>query len=370
MIKISIIVPLYYGSKYLNKINSMVNNNKYELKKSYSNIEVELIYVNDSPDEHIFESDSMKVYTNKRNLGIHASRICGLHHSTGEYILFLDQDDEIAPNYLLSQIQNIGSADAVVCNGYYCNQRLIYEKNKVPIITRDNVFLPKYRMCSPGQVLIKKNSIPKDWEKMLMTYSGADDFLLWLLMANNNAKFKSNNAILYTHVENGKNASFNFDNMISSLKEMMHYITNCKLFEDDEIVKIRSIVDSSILRLSNYGKLDSKWNSLHIKGKTLGHYFKEKNIHTIAVYGYGIIGNKVIKELQEDNIQVSYVIDKDPRYQNTELTTYSLEDEWPHAELIIITPIFAYEEIKQLLISRKIKNVVSIDEIFDILLQN
>jgi len=60
--------------------------------------------------------DSMKVYTNKRNLGIHASRICGLHHSTGEYILFLDQDDVIEPRYFLSQFQAIGDSDAVICN--------------------------------------------------------------------------------------------------------------------------------------------------------------------------------------------------------------------------------------------------------------
>ena len=370
MTKISIIVPLYYGSKYLNKINSMVYENIYELRKIYPNIEVELIYINDSPDEHIFEPNNLNVYTNKSNLGVHASRICGLHHSKGEYILFLDQDDEIAPNYLLSQLQSIDSADAVVCNGYYRNHKLIYEKNKVPIVTRNNVFMLKYRICSPGQVLIKKSSIPKEWKKMILTYSGADDFLLWLLMAVTGAKFRANNTILYTHIENGANASFNWTNMINSLKEMMCHIRNCTLFNDNDINKIEHIVNSTILKSSKYAELESKWNSLHIKGKTLGHYFKRKNIHTIAVYGYGIIGDKVIKELQEDNIQVAYVIDKDPKYQNTKLTTYSLEDDWPHVELIIVTPIFAYEEIKQLLLSRNIKNIVSVDEIFDMLLQN
>lgn len=35
---------------------------------------------------------------------------------------------------------------------------------------------------SPGQCLIRKAVIPRDWCKRRLTVNGCDDFLLWLLM--------------------------------------------------------------------------------------------------------------------------------------------------------------------------------------------
>ena len=83
------------------------------IEKNHQNIKgtalLEFILVNDSPEEEIeletFKEYSFeyKVVVNERNMGIQKARINGLENSTGEYILFLDQDDEILPNYIFSQ---------------------------------------------------------------------------------------------------------------------------------------------------------------------------------------------------------------------------------------------------------------------------
>ena len=91
---ISVIVPLYHGKKYISDILEMMDNN---LREENSNFEIELIFVNDCPDELITEND-IQIYDrikpillfNDKNCGIHYSRVKGLNKAHGEYILFFD----------------------------------------------------------------------------------------------------------------------------------------------------------------------------------------------------------------------------------------------------------------------------------------
>lgn len=53
---------------------------------------------------------------------IYGARVRGLENSSGKYVLFLDQDDQICPDYFLSQLQCIRDNDGVVC-------QVIHEKN-------------------------------------------------------------------------------------------------------------------------------------------------------------------------------------------------------------------------------------------------
>ena len=53
---------------------------------------VELILVNDSPDEELVipkcQEFDVKLFRNKRNLGIQQTRVNGLEKSIGKYIIF------------------------------------------------------------------------------------------------------------------------------------------------------------------------------------------------------------------------------------------------------------------------------------------
>ena len=119
----SIIVPVYNAEKTLeNCLNSI---------KVQSFSDYELILVNDSPSVDIpCLGEKWKIVNNGVNVGIHQSRVNGLNVAIGSYVLFLDQDDCIEENYLRSQLAKIADADAVVCNGYWKNNQIIY-KNMV-----------------------------------------------------------------------------------------------------------------------------------------------------------------------------------------------------------------------------------------------
>ncbi|MCT0197345.1 glycosyltransferase [Lactobacillus helveticus] len=51
-------------------------------------------------------------------MGIQQSRVNGLRISTGDYIIFLDQDDQLVTQNYISQVENMEYADVVVGNLY------------------------------------------------------------------------------------------------------------------------------------------------------------------------------------------------------------------------------------------------------------
>lgn len=112
--KVSIIVPVYNVEKYLRDCIDSI------LMQNYKNIEV--IAVNDgstdsSPDilQEYANKDSRIKVLNKVNAGLASARNYGLSHIDGDYILFVDSDDIIAPQALetLMEVADKHQADIV-----------------------------------------------------------------------------------------------------------------------------------------------------------------------------------------------------------------------------------------------------------------
>ena len=94
MKKISVVIPVYNSAKWLPScIESALN-------QTYSNLE--LIIVDDGSSDNSLEilrqyeqQDSrIKLICHENNLGVGAARNTGLQNVTGDYITFLDSDDE------------------------------------------------------------------------------------------------------------------------------------------------------------------------------------------------------------------------------------------------------------------------------------
>ena len=128
MVDISIIVPIYNASKYLNKcLDSLVNQTKKEL---------EFILINDGStddSESIIKSynDSRIKYFKRSNHGIGKTRNFGISKSTGKYIMFLDSDDYLEENACEILYKKIDKErlDLVVCDFYrVVNDSKIIEK--------------------------------------------------------------------------------------------------------------------------------------------------------------------------------------------------------------------------------------------------
>lgn len=103
--KITIIIPVYNGEKYIERCLKNV------LKQSYNNYEA--ILVDDGSSDctrlicdHYSQIDSrIFVYTQKKS-GVSAARNRGLKMATGKFICFMDSDDQINENYLKNLVES------------------------------------------------------------------------------------------------------------------------------------------------------------------------------------------------------------------------------------------------------------------------
>lgn len=227
---ISIIVPLYKGKKYINNILDMVRT-----ASSSVDAEIEIIFINDYPletincDEYNFNNFRIvKVLSNPINKGIHYSRIKGLKESSGDYIVFLDQDDIINENYFETQLKRAkNNVDIVVGNGivqYPDYNKYLYKYYIMQWTVKYLWFYCKFdnRIISPGQCLIKRSSIPEAWINNVMKNNGSDDALLWWLMLYGKKRFAINRQNIYTHVNTGFNYSSDIDKMMLSIEEAVN----------------------------------------------------------------------------------------------------------------------------------------------------
>ncbi len=116
MDKVSIIVPVYNVEKYLPTcIESILN-------QSYKNFE--LILVDDgSPDksgdicDDFAKKDNRIKVIHQKNSGVSKARNTGIDNATGEWILFVDSDDELTDTSLecyISSIAESNDVDAIV----------------------------------------------------------------------------------------------------------------------------------------------------------------------------------------------------------------------------------------------------------------
>lgn len=234
-VAISVIIPWYQGQRYLPGMLSMMERNA-EILRDEAGIEMEVLLVNDSPWENL-ETElkkqikievayRLKVLTNPQNNGIHATRVNGLKAAEGEFIQFLDQDDRISDRCLLSQYKSIGDADFVIGNGYDGEQdggrHLIFASPTVQAAAGDLKCQYYYNnlIRSPGQVLIRKSSIPAYWSEKIMNNNGSDDAFLWILMLCGGARAAVNDEIVYEHVYTGENSSSNNEAMLQSQMEV------------------------------------------------------------------------------------------------------------------------------------------------------
>ena len=112
--KISIVVPVYQASQYLNDcLDSLA-------KQTYKNIEV--ILVDDgSQDEsgnicdYIVDKDHRFKVVHQENQGVSTARNNGLKICTGEYIMFVDSDDWLEPCCCESALKKIHESKSDIC---------------------------------------------------------------------------------------------------------------------------------------------------------------------------------------------------------------------------------------------------------------
>lgn len=299
MIDISIIVPIYNASKYLEKcLDSLINQTKKEL---------EFILINDGSTDN--SEEIIKKYKDKRikyfkneNRGIGKTRNFGIEKSSGKYLMFLDSDDYLETNaceVLYEKVEK-ESLDLLVFD-YYRVEKTSTEEVKIPSFKTSNIkenkdLLLNINLGPCNKIyksdLIKNNNIKFD-EKLKY-----EDTLFVIKTIYNAKKVAKLDQVLHYYVIHEKSQTTVRDERVFDILKMIDKI-RMYLKSDKEV---KETVDKLTIKiLTNYTIQQRYQSDKKLAMKFIDEVFKylEKEIPDYKNNKY--YENRGIKKIIEKN---------------------------------------------------------------------
>jgi len=233
MEKISIILPVYNGSNFLKKtINSILN-------QTYQDF---IIYIcNDASTDNSLDiineinSNKIKLFNNKKNLGLSKTRKKIIRYAKGDYLAFIDQDDIWNKKKLEVQIKILQEKNCIMSHTSYIiyNNMLNFKKivSANPIVNYED--MKKGCTIGASTVIINKKLFNEDLNYCDDRYfDSINDYVIWLYVlrpAKENFYSYGINNVLTTYNFHGKNLSRNkFKQLVKHLI-IIHKLEGVKL---------------------------------------------------------------------------------------------------------------------------------------------
>ena len=210
--KISIIVPVYNGEKYISAFIRCIE------KQHYDNIEVILVddgstdKTRDMCLEHVAKDERIVCYS-KENAGPSSARNYGIKKATGDYVVFFDIDDEFSDSILSDNIKVATKNDSdvvmwnfkMVCQGigkefvrkigesFNGNSKEFFDRFLIPVLDNE-MFNPPWNKMIKRSLLID-NNISFD-----ENYSIYEDILFSYNIMQKAGKISVNDGIYYDYI--------------------------------------------------------------------------------------------------------------------------------------------------------------------------
>lgn len=109
-------------------------------------------------------------------------------------------------------------------------------------------------------------------------------------------------------------------------------------------------------------KVYERWMKLKNDNSGVFAFIRDSGFERVVVYGLGSLGRSLCGELCAQNIDVPYVMDRRKGIP-CGYPLYAIEDDLPDADLIIVTAISAYEEVREKLSKKMCCPILSLDDI-------
>lgn len=90
-----------------------------------------------------------------------------------------------------------------------------------------------------------------------------------------------------------------------------------------------------------------QWLHMHNEGKTVGGYLKKCGYHTVAIYGMKELGEELLYELMDSDVEVKYAIDRNADELYVETDVHRPDEELEPVDVVIVTAVHWFDEIEK-----------------------
>lgn len=138
--KVSVIIPAYNMEQYIARTLDSIINQDYK--------DIEIIVIDDGStdntkkiiNEYAKKDNRIRPFYSKTNKGVSATKNIGLKQSTGEYIIFVDSDDELIESAIRIMVDAANKYNSDYVDSYHL---LYYQKKNKKIVSFTEHKLPK-----------------------------------------------------------------------------------------------------------------------------------------------------------------------------------------------------------------------------------
>lgn len=253
--KVSIIVPIYNAQIFLKKLIENLTN------QTYRNIEI--ILVNDGSTDNslnicneLQSKDNRIRVVDKENGGVSSARNKGIEVSNGDYVTFVDSDDNIDEDYIRKMVENIEDECCLI----KCNYR---NKLKEEKLNRDK-YLEK---IISGEILgvcwgylFRKDLLEDIYFDEKTSYMEDTVFIIQYLLRIKNVKIIDND--LYIHNYNLESLTVSKSNIEKKIDGYLYSISEIeKILSQKNIYsnKYKEFLNNRKIKIieAEFAKLDS-----------------------------------------------------------------------------------------------------------------
>lgn len=107
----------------------------------------------------------------------------------------------------------------------------------------------------------------------------------------------------------------------------------------------------------------NQWMKLKQSGRNITSYLIEKKYQKIAVYGMSYLGENILAELKNSEIEVLYGIDERAMEIVSEIGIYTLQDELPCVDAVVVSETFYFKDVEPKIKLKLSCPIVSLEEV-------
>lgn len=262
MTEVSVIIPVYQAENYIRTCVQSV------LCQTYKNIEI--ILVDDGSKDHSLQiceelcrMDQRIRVIHQENKGVSSARNRGINEASGEYVLFVDSDDLIAPQMIEDMLQRavISQVDIVICGFDYVYKDRV--ETRIPKLSeaaysQENIYSNFWKLYKEdvlhniGTKLYSKQLLDKNSIRFNEKQTVLEDiqFCLDAIKAANNIYICAGNFYKYNLQANQYSIQKTYRrDYYQNLQSLFQFIANLGVKKDKDFYLI--YMDSILLTLLN-----------------------------------------------------------------------------------------------------------------------